>query len=87
MEKEFTIFLIKIFIWEIGNKTNFLVMAFISILTVTNIKENLPKAISLDEASIHIKVALFTTVNGLKTEKVDLEFIFTLTNKNTKATG
>lgn len=87
-EKEFTLFQIKTFIWEVGNRINFMDKECIFIQTMDkNIKENLVKDLNLAEVYIHINLGLFIKVNGLKIEKVDLEFILIKINKDIKGIG
>jgi hypothetical protein len=86
-EKAFCTFPTKTFIWETGNKINFLVMEYIFMPMEINIKENFFRVASLEEAFILIKVRQFMKENGLKTRKVGLEFIYMPTNKNTRAIG
>ncbi len=75
------------FIWEIGKKINFMVKEFTSTLMVKNIKENFNKDLNKEEELMLIKIQQYMKENGVKIEKMDLEFLLILMDKNTKGIG
>ena len=87
MEKESTTSPTKMFIWEIGNKINFMGMVFTFILMAINTRASLVRDTNPEEESTVIKVVQFIKDNGSKIEKVDLESTFIPTNKNMRETG
>jgi hypothetical protein len=87
MEKVSMYFPIKIFIWVIGKMIDSMEMAYISILTVINTKENFKKDSKKEEESIFIEVVLHMKDNGTMIKNAELGQIFMPINKSIQEVG
>ncbi len=87
MEKECLVLLIEMFIWDHGNKINFMEMVYINMQMDRNIKANLQMVKNQEKVYIIIKVEQDIKVNGKKIEKMDLVDFFTQIIKDTKEIG
>ena len=87
MEKEFSILLIVMFIWDVGKKINSMGMECMYIRMGKNIVGSLLMGRSVEEEHIIIKVGPNIKDNGKKIKKMDLEYSFIQIIKSMKEIG